>query len=108
MIFLLEIDSIDYFINVFNFYILYEDYLLLKLNLKLLCSDISDCKWKNVIIKNSEYLVKFVYYEGKIIYVVIFLEDILKFFKKFNIGNNGKFFLKEFNNILFFNYLIYV
>ena len=46
---------------------------------------------KNVTTKNSEYLVKSVHYEGKIIYAVISSEDILKPLKKLNIGNNGKF-----------------
>ena len=54
----------------------------LKSNLKSLRSDISDRKWKNVTTKNSEYLVKSVHYEGKIIYAVISSEDILKPLKK--------------------------
>lgn len=107
MTFLLEIDSTDYFINVSNLYIPYEDYLLLKSNLKSLRSDISDRKWKNVTTKNSEYLVKSVHYEGKIIYAVISSEDILKPLKKLNIGNNGKLSLKEPNNIPSENYLIH-
>ena len=85
MTFLLETDSTDHFINVSNLYIPYEDYLLLKSNLKSLRSDISDRKWKNVTTKNSEYLVKSVHYEGKIIYAVISSEDILKPLKKLNI-----------------------
>lgn len=107
MTFLLETDSTDYFINVSNLYIPYEDYLLLKSNLKSLRSDISDRKWKNVTTKNSEYLVKSVHYEGKIIYAVISSEDILKPLKKLNIGNNGKLSLKEPNNIPSSNYLIH-
>lgn len=107
MTFLLETDSTDYFINVSNLYIPYEDYLLLKSNLKLLRSDISDRKWKNVTTKNSEYLVKSVHYEGKIIYAVISSEDILKPLRKLNIGNNGKLSLKEPNNIPSENYLIH-
>ena len=107
MTFLLETDSTDYFINVSNLYIPYEDYLLLKSNLKSLRSDISDRKWKNVTTKNSEYLVKSVHYEGKIIYAVISSEDILKPLKKLNIGNNGKLSLKEPNNIPSENYLIH-
>ena len=107
MTFLLETDSTDYFINVSNLYIPYEDYLLLKTNLKSLRSDISDRKWKNVTTKNSEYLVKSVHYEGKIIYAVISSEDILKPLKKLNIGNNGKLSLKEPNNIPSSNYLIH-
>ncbi len=107
MTFLLETDSTDYFINVSNLYIPYEDYLLLKSNLKSLRSDISDRKWKNVTTKNSEYLVKSVHYEGKIIYAVISSEDILKPLKKLNIGNNGKLSLKEPNNIPSKNYLIH-
>ena len=107
MTFLLETDSTDHFINVSNLYIPYEDYLLLKLNLKSLRSDISDRKWKNVTTKNSEYLVKSVHYEGKIIYAVISSEDILKPLKKLNIGNNGKLSLKEPNNIPSSNYLIH-
>ena len=107
MTFLLETDSTDYFINVSNLYIPYEDYLLLKTYLKSLSSDISDRKWKNVTTKNSEYLVKSVHYEGKIIYAVISSEDILKPLKKLNIGNNGKLSLKEPNNIPSENYLIH-
>ena len=107
MTFLLETDSTDYFINVSNLYIPYEDYLLLKSNLKSLRSDISDRNWKNVTTKNSEYLVKSVHYEGKIIYAVISSEDILKPLKKLNIGNNGKLSLKEPNNIPSENYLIH-
>lgn len=107
MTFLLETDSTDYFINVSNLYIPYEDYLLLKSNLKSLSSDISDRKWKNVTTKNSEYLVKSVHYEGKIIYAVISSEDILKPLRKLNIGNNGKLSLKEPNNIPSENYLIH-
>ena len=107
MTFLLETDSTDHFINVSNLYIPYEDYLLLKSNLKLLRSDISDRKWKNVTTKNSEYLVKSVHYEGKIIYAVISSEDILKPLNKLNIGNNGKLSLKEPNNIPSANYLIH-
>ena len=105
--FLLETDSTDHFINVSNLYIPYEDYLLLKSNLKSLRSDISDRKWKNVTTKNSEYLVKSVHYEGKIIYAVISSEDILKPLNKLNIGNNGKLSLKEPNNIPSSNYLIH-
>ena len=107
MTFLLETDSTDYFINVSNLYIPYEDYLLLKTNLKSFRSDISDRKWKNITTKNSEYLVKSVHYEGKIIYAVISSEDILKPLKKLNIGNNGKLSLKEPNNIPSENYLIH-
>ena len=107
MTFLLETDSTDHFINVSNLYIPYEDYLLLKTNLKSLSSDISDRKWKNVTTKNSEYLVKSVHYEGKIIYAVISSEDILKPLRKLNIGNNGKLSLKEPNNIPSENYLIH-
>ena len=107
MTFLLETDSTDYFINVSNLYIPYEDYLLLKSNLKSLRSDINDRKWKNVTTKNSEYLVKSVHYEGKIIYAVISSEDILKPLNKLNIGNNGKLSLKEPNNIPSANYLIH-
>ena len=107
MTFLLETDSTDHFINVSNLYIPYEDYLLLKSNLKLLRSDISDRKWKNITTKNSEYLVKSVHYEGKIIYAVISSEDILKPLRKLNIGNNGKLSLKEPNNIPSENYLIH-
>ena len=107
MTFLLETDSTEYFINVSNLYIPYEDYLLLKTNLKSLRSDISDRKWKNVTTKNSEYLVKSVHYEGKIIYAVISSEDILKPLRKLNIGNNGKLSLKEPNNIPSENYLIH-
>ena len=107
MTFLLETYSTDHFINVSNLYIPYEDYLLLKSNLKSLRSDISDRKWKNVTTKNSEYLVKSVHYEGKIIYAVISSEDILKPLRKLNIGNNGKLSLKEPNNIPSENYLIH-
>ena len=107
MTFLLETDSTDHFINVSNLSIPYEDYLLLKSNLKSLRSDISDRKWKNVTTKNSEYLVKSVHYEGKIIYAVISSEDILKPLNKLNIGNNGKLSLKEPNNIPSANYLIH-
>lgn len=107
MTFLLETDSTEHFINVSNLYIPYEDYLLLKSNLKSLRSDISDRKWKNVTTKNSEYLVKSVHYEGKIIYAVISSEDILKPLRKLNIGNNGKLSLKEPNNIPSDNYLIH-
>lgn len=107
MTFLLETYSTDHFINVSNLYIPYEDYLLLKSNLKSLRSDISDRKWKNVTTKNSEYLVKSVHYEGKIIYAVISSEDILKPLNKLNIGNNGKLSLKEPNNIPSENYLIH-
>lgn len=107
MTFLLETDSTEYFINVSNLYIPYEDYLLLKTNLKSLRSDISDRKWKNITTKNSEYLVKSVHYEGKIIYAVISSEDILKPLRKLNIGNNGKLSLKEPNNIPSENYLIH-
>lgn len=107
MTFLLETDSTDHFINVSNLYIPYEDYLLLKSNLKSLRSDISDRKWKNVTTKNSEYLVKSVHYEGKIIYAVISSEDILKPLNKLNIGNNGKLSLKEPNNIPSEDYLIH-
>ena len=107
MTFLLETDSTDHFINVSNLYIPYEDYLLLKTYLKSLSSDISDRKWKNVTTKNSEYLVKSVHYEGKIIYAVISSEDILKPLNKLNIGNNGKLSLKEPNNIPSANYLIH-
>ena len=107
MTFLLETDSTDHFINVSNLYIPYEDYLLLKSNLKSLRSDISDRKWKNITTKNSEYLVKSVHYEGKIIYAVISSEDILKPLNKLNIGNNGKLSLKEPNNIPSANYLIH-
>jgi len=107
MTFLLETDSTDHFINVSNLYIPYEDYLLLKSNLKSLRSNISDRKWKNVTTKNSEYLVKSVHYEGKIIYAVISSEDILKPLRKLNIGNNGKLSLKEPNNIPSENYLIH-
>ena len=107
MTFLLETDSTEHFINVSNLYIPYEDYLLLKSNLKSLRSDISDRKWKNVTTKNSEYLVKSVHYEGKIIYAVISSEDILKPLNKLNIGNNGKLSLKEPNNIPSANYLIH-
>ena len=103
MTFLLETDSTEHFINVSNLYIPYEDYLLLK----SLRSDISDRKWKNVTTKNSEYLVKSVHYEGKIIYAVISSEDILKPLNKLNIGNNGKLSLKEPNNIPSSNYLIH-
>lgn len=107
MTFLLETDSTEHFINVSNLYIPYEDYLLLKSNLKSLRSDISDRKWKNITTKNSEYLVKSVHYEGKIIYAVISSEDILKPLRKLNIGNNGKLSLKEPNNIPSENYLIH-
>lgn len=107
MTFLLETDATEHFINVSNLYIPYEDYLLLKSNLKSLRSDISDRKWKNVTTKNSEYLVKSVHYEGKIIYAVISSEDILKPLNKLNIGNNGKLSLKEPNNIPSSNYLIH-
>ena len=107
MTFLLETDSTDHFINVSNLYIPYEDYLLLKTYLKSLSSDISDRKWKNITTKNSEYLVKSVHYEGKIIYAVISSEDILKPLNKLNIGNNGKLSLKEPNNIPSSNYLIH-
>ena len=107
MTFLLETDSTEHFINVSNLYIPYEDYLLLKTNLKSLRSDISDRKWKNITTKNSEYLVKSVHYEGKIIYAVISSEDILKPLNKLNIGNNGKLSLKEPNNIPSSNYLIH-
>ena len=107
MTFLLETDSTNHFINVSNLYIPYEDYLLLKSNLKSLRSDISDRKWKNVTTKNSEYLVKSVHYEGKIIYAVISSEDILKPLRKLNIGNNGKLSLKEPSNIPSANYLIH-
>ena len=107
MTFLLETDSTDHFINVSNLYIPYEDYLLLKSNLKSLRSNISNRKWKNVTTKNSEYLVKSVHYEGKIIYAVISSEDILKPLNKLNIGNNGKLSLKEPNNIPSSNYLIH-
>ena len=107
MTFLLETDSTEHFINVSNLYIPYEDYLLLKTNLKSLRSDISDRKWKNITTKNSEYLVKSVHYEGKIIYAVISSEDILKPLRKLNIGNNGKLSLKETNNIPSENYLIH-
>lgn len=107
MTFLLETDSTEHFINVSNLYIPYEDYLLLKTNLKSLRSDISDRKWKNITTKNSEYLVKSVHYEGKIIYAVISSEDILKPLRKLNIGNNGKLSLKEPNKIPSENYLIH-
>lgn len=107
MTFLLETDATKHFINVSNLYIPYEDYLLLKTYLKSLSSDISDRKWKNVTIKNSEYLVKSVHYEGKIIYAVISSEDILKPLNKLNIGNNGKLSLKEPNKIPSANYLIH-
>ena len=107
MTFLLETDATKHFINVSNLYIPYEDYLLLKTYLKSLSSDISDRKWKNITIKDSEYLVKSVHYEGKIIYAVISSEDILKPLKKLNIGNNGKLSLKEPNNIPSENYLIH-
>lgn len=107
MTFLLETDSTEHFINVSNLYIPYEDYLLLKTNLKSLRSDISDRKWKNITTKNSEYLVKSVHYEGKIIYAVISSEDILTPLRKLNIGNNGKLSLKEPNNIPSENYLIH-
>lgn len=82
------------FIRVSNLYIPYEDYLLLKTYLKSQSSDISDRKWKNITIKDSEYLVKSVHYEGKIIYAIISSEDILKPLNKLNIGNNGKLSLK--------------
>lgn len=107
MTFLLETNSTKHFINVSNLSIPYEDYLLLKTYLKSLSSDISDRKWKNVTTKNSEYLVKSVHYEGKIIYAVISSEDILKPLNKLNIGNNGKLSLKEPNNIPSENYLIH-
>ena len=107
MTFLLETNSTKHFINVSNLSIPYEDYLLLKTYLKSLSSDISDRKWKNVTTKNSEYLVKSVHYEGKIIYAVISSEDILKPLNKLNIGNNGKLSLKEPNNIPSANYLIH-
>ena len=107
MTFLLETNSTKHFINVSDLYIPYEDYLLLKTYLKSLSSDISDRKWKNVTTKNSEYLVKSVHYEGKIIYAVISSEDILKPLNKLNIGNNGKLSLKEPNNIPSSNYLIH-
>ena len=107
MTFLLETNSTKHFINVSNLYIPYEDYLLLKTYLKSLSSDISDRKWKNITTKNSEYLVKSVHYEGKIIYAVISSEDILKPLNKLNIGNNGKLSLKEPNNIPSANYLIH-
>ena len=107
MTFLLETNSTKHFINVSNLYIPYEDYLLLKTYLKSLSSDISDRKWKNITTKNSEYLVKSVHYEGKIIYAVISSEDILKPLNKLNIGNNGKLSLKEPNNIPSSNYLIH-
>lgn len=107
MTFLLETDATKHFINVSNLYIPYEDYLLLKTYLKSLNSDISDRKWKNITIKDSEYLVKSVHYEGKIIYAVISSEDILKPLNKLNIGNNGKLSLKEPNNIPSANYLIH-
>ena len=107
MTFLLETNSTKHFINVSNLSIPYEDYLLLKTYLKSLSSDISDRKWKNITTKNSEYLVKSVHYEGKIIYAVISSEDILKPLKKLNIGNNGKLSLKEPNNIPSSNYLIH-
>ena len=107
MTFLLETNSTKHFINVSNLSIPYEDYLLLKTYLKSLSSDISDRKWKNVTTKNSEYLVKSVHYEGKIIYAVISSEDILKPLNKLNIGNNGKLSLKEPNNIPSSNYLIH-
>ena len=107
MTFLLETNSTKHFINVSNLYIPYEDYLLLKTYLKSLSSDISDRKWKNITTKNSEYLVKSVHYEGKIIYAVISSEDILKPLRKLNIGNNGKLSLKEPNNIPSENYLIH-
>ena len=107
MTFLLETDATKHFINVSNLYIPYEDYLLLKTYLKSLNSDISDRKWKNITIKDSEYLVKSVHYEGKIIYAVISSEDILKPLNKLNIGNNGKLSLKEPNNIPSENYLIH-
>ena len=107
MTFLLETNSTKHFINVSNLSIPYEDYLLLKTYLKSLSSDISDRKWKNITTKNSEYLVKSVHYEGKIIYAVISSEDILKPLNKLNIGNNGKLSLKEPNNIPSANYLIH-
>ena len=107
MTFLLETNSTKHFINVSNLSIPYEDYLLLKTYLKSLSSDISDRKWKNITTKNSEYLVKSVHYEGKIIYAVISSEDILKPLRKLNIGNNGKLSLKEPNNIPSENYLIH-
>lgn len=107
MTFLLETNSTKHFINVSDLYIPYEDYLLLKTYLKSLSSDISDRKWKNITTKNSEYLVKSVHYEGKIIYAVISSEDILKPLNKLNIGNNGKLSLKEPNNIPSENYLIH-
>lgn len=107
MTFLLETNSTKHFINVSNLSIPYEDYLLLKTYLKSLSSDISDRKWKNITTKNSEYLVKSVHYEGKIIYAVISSEDILKPLNKLNIGNNGKLSLKEPNNIPSSNYLIH-
>ena len=107
MTFLLETNSTKHFINVSDLYIPYEDYLLLKTYLKSLSSDISDRKWKNITTKNSEYLVKSVHYEGKIIYAVISSEDILKPLSKLNIGNNGKLSLKEPNNIPSSNYLIH-
>ena len=107
MTFLLETNSTKHFINVSDLYIPYEDYLLLKTYLKSLSSDISDRKWKNITTKNSEYLVKSVHYEGKIIYAVISSEDILKPLNKLNIGNNGKLSLKEPNNIPSSNYLIH-
>lgn len=107
MTFLLETDATEHFINVSNLYIPYEDYLLLKTYLKSLSSDISDRKWKNITTKNSEYLVKSVHYEGKIIYAVISSEDILKPLNKLNIGNNGRLSLKEPNNIPSSNYLIH-
>ena len=107
MTFLLETNSTKHFINVSDLYIPYEDYLLLKTYLKSLSSDISDRKWKNITTKNSEYLVKSVHYEGKIIYAVISSEDILKPLNKLNIGNNGKLSLKEPNNIPSANYLIH-
>ena len=107
MTFLLETDATKHFINVSNLYIPYEDYLLLKTYLKSQSSDISDRKWKNITIKDSEYLVKSVHYEGKIIYAVISSEDILKPLNKLNIGNNGKLSLKEPNNIPSANYLIH-
>ena len=107
MTFLLETNSTKHFINVSNLYIPYEDYLLLKTYLKSLSSDISDRKWKNITTKNSEYLVKSVHYEGKIIYAVISSEDILKPLNKLNIGNNGRLSLKEPNNIPSSNYLIH-
>lgn len=107
MTFLLETDATKHFINVSNLSIPYEDYLLLKTYLKSLSSDINDRKWKNVTTKNSEYLVKSVHYEGKIIYAVISSEDILKPLNKLNIGKNGKLSLKEPNNIPSANYLIH-